>query len=225
MMTLVIATRNAHKLGEIREMLPAGTACLGLEGLVGVPEVVEDATTFSGNALKKALSLSQWLATHRQSFDLRSSPCWVLADDSGLEVDHLNGAPGVHSARFASLGDPNRRGNASDAENNIKLLTLLAGVPEARRKARFRCALALVPVHGVPSGGEAVVGPILVDGTCEGRIASEPQGAGGFGYDPLFIPDGYSESFATLGVEIKNRISHRARALARLRQEIDRLGR
>ena len=135
----------------------------------------------------------------------------MLADDSGLEVDALDGAPGVHSARFAAQ-DLHGGVNASDAANNAKLLELLQEVPSARRTGRFRCVLALARV--APARFE----PLSFEGVCEGRIAFAPSGGGGFGYDPLFVPEGFSASFAELGEEVKNRISHRARALARLRE-------
>jgi XTP/dITP diphosphohydrolase len=137
---------------------------------------------------------------------------FVLADDSGLEVDVLDGAPGVNSARFAAL-DTGRPGNSSDADNNAKLLRLLRDVPPEKRTARFRCVLAFVPVHP-PS---AIPQPRFFEGVCEGRIGDAPRGQGGFGYDPLFIPNGFNQTFAELGEETKNRLSHRARALAALK--------
>jgi XTP/dITP diphosphohydrolase len=152
-----------------------------------------------------------------------SNPIRVLADDSGLEVDALDGAPGVHSARFAAL-DSGAQGNSSDAENKTKLLRLLEGVPEPRRTARFRCVIALTPVTTVERGNaspvcssdEAEMQTELFEGVCEGRIAFEPNGQGGFGYDPLFIPAGYAQSFAELAPEIKNQLSHRGKALEKL---------
>jgi len=185
-MKLLIATRNAHKLYEIRAIL----SCPGLT-LLGVaehgrplPEVAEDAGTFVGNALKKARTLCA------------ASGLWTLADDSGLEVDALVGAPGVYSARYAGDG-------AGDAANNARLLRELDGVED--RRARFRCVLALA----APDGRDWTV-----EGCCEGRIARAPSGTGGFGYDPLFHPDGATRSFAELTPAEKNRISHRAHALA-----------
>ena len=127
-------------------------------------------------------------------------------------MDALQGAPGVHSARFAAL-DTGADGNSSDVENNAKLLRLLQDVPGSQRTARFRCLLALTPID--VAGGEATT--TRFDGTCEGRISFAPSGAKGFGYDPLFIPEGFTQSFAELGEAVKNRISHRARALDRLR--------
>ena len=274
--TLVIATRNRHKMAEIRTIL--GVACFALDDFPKAPALVEDAATFAGNAAGKALQLARWLAANGGdratsspgplSLTRSVSPkgaeqrehagekgglsgaggpvlpeqaglqgsCFVLADDSGLEVDALNGAPGVHSARFAAL-DAGAGENSSDTANNAKLLRLLQDVPPARRTARFRCVLALAGLTPVPSifnprvfeGGDksdrlkpalqtgSVSEPLLFEGVCEGRISFAPSGQGGFGYDPLFIPDGFSVSFAELGEAVKNRISHRARALARLR--------
>jgi len=140
-----------------------------------------------------------------------STPVYVLADDSGLEVDALNGAPGVHSARFAAL-DGAGADNSPDRANNAKLLRLLEGVPAARRTARFRCVLA-VRRWFPPSAA----GNVLFEGVCAGRIGLQPAGGGGFGYDPLFIPEGCSQSFAELGDAVKNSRSHRALALQKLR--------
>jgi XTP/dITP diphosphohydrolase len=146
-----------------------------------------------------------------------STPNFVLADDSGLEVDALNGAPGVHSARFAALdrsADHRSAGNSLDTDNTAKLLRLLKDVPLEKRTARFRCVLALAQSENPKS---EIQNPQLFDGVCEGRIGFAPRGSNGFGYDPLFIPTGYEQSFAELGEEVKNRLSHRARALAKLR--------
>ena len=148
----------------------------------------------------------------RQSQDASDPPLYVLADDSGLEVDALGGAPGVQSARFAAL-DVTGAGNSPDHANNDKLLRLLERVPQARRTARFRCVLAVRRLLW-PSAAETV----LCEGACEGRIGLQPAGGGGFGYDPLFVPDGYAQSFAELGEAVKNTLSHRARALEKLRE-------
>jgi XTP/dITP diphosphohydrolase len=183
---LLIATRNPHKLGEIRAILAVrGLSLLGLDALSGLPQVVEDGATFAANAVKKACALA--LAAGR----------WTLADDSGLEVDALGGEPGVCSARYA--GEP-----SDDEANNRKLLRKLEGV--SNRAARFRCVIALAS-----PAGEAQT----VDGVCEGRIIAQPCGRGGFGYDPLFVPDGYELTFAEIDPEAKNGISHRALALGR----------
>ncbi len=239
MMTLVIATRNAHKVEEIRAILGAEFRLLTLNDFTNVPEVVEDAGTFTGNATKKAVVLAKWLACEGlkgkgekavgglcESASEAGRIC-VLADDSGLEVDALGGAPGVHSARFAALesGEP---GNSSSAENNAKLLRLLKDVPAERRTARFRCVIALSSVPDAGATGaspvcyadEAELGTQIYEGVCEGRITTEHRGNGGFGYDPLFVPQGYGTTFGELSQEIKNRLSHRARALAKLKQAL-----
>ncbi len=195
-MELILATRNAHKVQEIQDILGDSFGVQNLKQYPNAPELIEDADTFAGNATRKATQLAQWLA---------KPDVFVLADDSGLEVDALNGAPGVHSARFAA-GDATQ-GNALDASNTDKLLRLLRDVAVEKRTARFRCVLALV-------AGDAVE---TFDGACEGHIAVQPSGTGGFGYDPVFIPTGLSKSFAELGEDIKNRISHRARALQKLK--------
>ena len=214
-MRLVIATRNAHKLEEIRAILGADFEYITLQNLPTAPEAVEDADTFEGNAAKKAATLASWLSSQNQADTL------VLADDSGLEVDALNGAPGVHSARFAALDDPTFAPgkNSPDRANNDKLLRLLARVPEAKRSARFRCALALIAVPTSPAPVDKLAASArFFSGACEGRIAFAPSGSGGFGYDPLFLPAGHERSFADLGEDVKNRMSHRANALDELRR-------
>lgn len=208
----MIATRNRHKVEEIRAVLGGAVECVSLEAMPGAPEVHEDATTFAGNAQKKATTLAAWLRTQAGG----GAVDFVLADDSGLEVDALGGAPGVHSARFAAR-DTGHAGNAPDGENNAKLLRMLAHVPAERRTARFRCVLALVPVQ--PAPGDVAKQVAFFEGRCEGRIDFAPRGQGGFGYDPLFIPTGFTQSFAELGETIKNQISHRAQALAQLRRQ------
>jgi XTP/dITP diphosphohydrolase len=182
---LIIATGNLHKLKEIREIFSMPRLELvGLEGVPGAPEVEEDRDTFEGNAIKKAATLAAF------------SGVWTMADDSGLEVDALGGAPGVYSARYA--GEP-----ADYTANNVKLLRELSGV--TNRSARFRCVIALC----TPAGEVRTV-----EGRCEGCIATAECGAGGFGYDPLFIPAGHDTTFAEMTAEAKNAISHRGRALA-----------
>jgi XTP/dITP diphosphohydrolase len=205
---VIVASRNRHKVQEIRDLLGGGFEVTDLSAFPGAPEVVEDAPTFEGNAKKKALALAGWLLAQNRFPPGRAA--FVLADDSGLEVDALGGAPGVLSARFAAAD--HTAGNSPDAENNAKLLRLLEPVPLERRTARFRCVLALAPV-----AADAALGVRTCEGACEGRIQFQTAGAGGFGYDPLFMPDGYSETFAELGTETKNRMSHRARALERLK--------
>ena len=238
MTTLLISTRNAHKVGEIRAILGPQFQFLTLNDFPAAPKVVEDSATFAGNALKKAVELARWLKgkhstfniQHSTSSDRPPSPDFVLADDSGLEVDALNGAPGVHSARFAALdgsadgSSASSTGNSPDADNNTKLLRLLKDVPLEKRTARFRCVIALVPApqsRAENSSPVCYAGEFEVqtfDGACEGRIQFAPRGQGGFGYDPLFVPDGFAESFAELGEDVKNQLSHRARALAKLKK-------
>jgi XTP/dITP diphosphohydrolase len=219
--TIVIATRNAHKVGEIRAILGGGLQLLSLKDFPDAPRVVEDADTFVGNATKKAMELAKWLmAKHSTSNIQHPTPNFVLADDSGLEVDALDGAPGVHSARFAAL-DSAKSGNTPDADNSARLLRLIKDVPTEKRRARFHCVIALTPV--LPEKVE-VASPVcyadefemqtyLFDGVCEGRIIFEPRGNNGFGYDPLFVPVGFEQTFAELGEDVKNNLSHRARAL------------
>ena len=206
---LVIATRNAHKVQEIQAVLGPRFHYLTLRNLPSAPEVAETGLTFEANARLKAESLASWiLETRPTAFASASTPWFVLADDSGLEVDALEGAPGVQSARFAApeLGLP---GNAPDGANNAKLLRRLADVPASSRTARFRCVLAFTPV--VPP-----LATLVASGACEGRIGFAPQGAHGFGYDPLFLPLGFSQTLAELGETTKNRISHRSHALQAL---------
>ena len=220
MTTLLIATRNRHKVGEIRAILGNQFQFLTLNDFPAAPKVVEDANTFAGNATKKAVELARWLVADNSKLKIKNSkPDFVLADDSGLEVDALNGAPGVHSARFAALG---KTENSSDADNNTKLLRLLKDVPAEKRTARFRCVIALVPVPKEKIENTSSVcyadefEAQIFDGACEGKIIFAPRGQNGFGYDPLFVPDGFAETFAELGEEVKNQLSHRAKALVKL---------
>lgn len=197
---LVFATRNPGKLRELRqlitgiEVIDVGEAAARLGR--AIPDVVEDADTFAGNAIKKARAVSA------------ATGLPALADDSGLEVDALGGAPGVYSARYA--GDQH-----DDAANNAKLLAALAGVPTAQRTARFRAALALADVSG-PLGAEVLV----ADGACEGVILDAPRGTGGFGYDPLFFAPELGQTFAEAGVGPKSDLSHRARAMRAMRPRL-----
>ena len=229
--TLLIATRNLHKVAEICGILREQFDYLTLNDFPSAPKVVEDLSTFAGNATKKAAELARWLYSTQNS-KLKNRNVFVLADDSGLEVDALNGAPGVHSARFAAL-ETSKPGNSSDAENNAKLLRLLKEIPEGKRTARFRCVLALTPavLDPRPSTLKTWSSPVcyadelemeteIFEGTCEGRIDFTPHGGGGFGYDPLFIPNGFEQSFAELGEDVKNRMSHRAKALEKLKERL-----
>ena len=199
---IVIASGNTHKAEEIQALLGDGFECRTLKDYPDAPEVEEDAATFAGNAVKKALSLVDWLK-HNEDF----AEGWVLADDSGLEVDALDGAPGVRSARYASSTTD---GNSPDEANNAKLLTALDGKPEHQRTARFRCVLALARTGAYGQ-------PELFEGACEGHIAEAPAGSEGFGYDPLFVPENFVDTFGTLGAEIKGMLSHRAAALRKLK--------
>ena len=230
MTTLLIATRNAHKVGEIRSILGPQFKYLSLSDLSGAPEIVEDAKTFAGNASKKAISLAKWLASGRAMIELDEpgAAVLVLADDSGLEVDALGGAPGVHSARFAAL-DTGASEHSSTEANNLKLLRLLKDVPKEKRRGRFKCVLALTPVL---SPGPELASPAcsadefelqtrLFEGACEGSIGFGPRGRGGFGYDPLFLPTGYGQTFGELSEATKNAVSHRAKALGLLRAALE----
>jgi XTP/dITP diphosphohydrolase len=191
---LVFATRNKGKLVELRELL-AGIEVISIDEVgKDVPEVIEDAETFVGNAAKKAREVSA------------ATGFPALADDSGLEVDALGGAPGVFSARYA--GEPH-----SDSANNAKLLAALVGV--ADRRARFRAVLALADGAG-PLGAEI----ITADGTCEGTILTAPRGTGGFGYDPLFFAPELGMTFAEAGVGSKSELSHRARAMRAIKPRL-----
>jgi XTP/dITP diphosphohydrolase len=212
--TIVIATRNAHKVGEIRAILDGASQFLTLNDFPDPPKVVEDAGTFAGNATKKAVELARWLAVTFPP-TRHSSPLFVLADDSGLEVDALDGAPGVHSARFAALdrSADSLSANSPDADNNARLLRLLKDVPLEKRRARFHCVIALVAIDSQ----SAIRNPQLFDGACEGCIGFAPRGKNGFGYDPLFVPVGFEQSFAELGEDVKNHLSHRAKALEKLK--------
>ncbi len=186
---LVIATRNSKKAREIRDILKdIDIQILTLNDFPHIDRIREDGSTFVENTLHKA----------RTVFEKTKLP--ALGDDSGLEVYYMNLRPGVFSARYAG-------GNTSQEINNKKLLDELRGVPERRRGARFRCVLAFVA-----AGAENVV-----EGTCTGKIVLSPRGSKGFGYDPLFVPSGYPQTFGELEPEIKNGISHRAKALEQIR--------
>ncbi|MFO7983011.1 MAG: XTP/dITP diphosphatase [Desulfuromonadales bacterium] len=185
-MKLVIATRNKGKMREIRQILEdIDVEILSIENFSGLPEVVEDGDTFSANARKKAATIA------------RLSGCLTLADDSGLSVDALEGKPGVLSARYAGE-------DATDAENNRKLLEDLAGIPPERRQGAFYCVMALCRADGDCR---------TFSGKLEGEIIGNPRGNSGFGYDPLFLVPEYDRTLAELPLETKNRISHRGRAL------------
>jgi XTP/dITP diphosphohydrolase len=188
---LIIATRNAHKTEEIRHILGYRFEVLDVTSFPELPEIEETGTTFLENARLKALGIS------------RRIDGWVLADDSGLEVDALDGAPGVWSSSYGG-----EEGNHS--RNNERLMREMAG--KAPRTARFRCTLVLAK-----DGGERAV----FTGTVEGAIAKSPSGNGGFGYDPLFIPTGHSATMADLGAAVKSTLSHRAKAIRDFVAEVE----
>ena len=185
-MELFVATRNRNKIRELEALLAdTELKVRSYRDFPGAPEVQETGQTFAENATAKAVTLAE------------HTGLTTIADDSGLEVDALDGRPGVMSARYAGP-------NATDIENTEKLLAELEGVPEPQRTARFRCAIALSTPEGLID---------VVEGVCEGRIAAEPRGNEGFGYDPVFIKDDSVKTFAELPLEVKNRTSHRGRAL------------
>jgi XTP/dITP diphosphohydrolase len=195
---IVLATRNAGKARELARLL--GGVAARFETLLERPDVAlpdEEGADYREIALAKARATRAALGVP------------AIGDDSGLEVDALGGEPGPRSARYAGP-------EATDAENNARLLTALAGVPAERRTARFRCVLALA---GASEGGE-----LVAEGVCEGRILDAPRGSGGFGYDPLFLPEGETMTFAELTPERKDGVSHRARAATALRSLLARAG-
>ena len=190
---IYLATGNAHKLREFQQMFAGAGPAWTVEGaaaLGGMPAVEESAETFAGNARIKAAALRA----------KAPAGTWVLADDSGLEVAALGGGPGVRSARYAGE-------NAQDGENTAKLLRELAQVPACARGARFVCVLVLLG----PDGEEQIF-----EGACAGRIGTELAGGGGFGYDPVFYPEGFEKTYAEIGEDEKNQISHRGRAMGKL---------
>lgn len=190
---LVIATNNQGKVREIKALLEGVyREIVSLKDAGIVADVVEDGASFYENARKKAMEIS------------RIVDCDVLADDSGLCVEALGGAPGIYSARFAGE-------DATDEDNNKKLISLVRNVPVGKRQAKFVCAIVMAR-----SGREL----LHVEGEVYGEIVLRPRGAGGFGYDPLFYVDAYDKTFGELEPEIKNKISHRARALARLKEAL-----
>jgi XTP/dITP diphosphohydrolase len=204
---LLVATRSTHKLRELRELLELeDTDLVSLDDLGIEGEPIEDGATFETNAAIKA------------RFGLRASGLPTLADDSGIEVDALGGAPGVRTRRFAGE-------NVTDEANNAKLLAALAGLPAERRGARYVCVLAVALPDAVgPRGGARLV---TTRGTCRGRIAAAPRGSGGFGYDPIFEPASEPAGGRTLGLWTpaeKHAISHRARAARRMAPRLVALG-
>ncbi len=190
---ILIGTTNPDKLKEVREILrDLPVKLISPDKIPALPDVIEDGQTFGENATKKAV---EWA---------KATGYWTMADDSGLEVEALGGKPGVRSARYAGE-------DASYEDNNLKLLKALEGVPGGRRTARFRCAVALARPEGFL---------LVVEGECDGLITEEPRGCHGFGYDPVFYVPEYAKTFAELGPEIKNRISHRTHALRKFREKL-----
>ena len=190
----MVATRNKGKIREIREALKGmGLRIYALSDFPDVPEIEEDGKSFTENALKKARFYSKYFGK------------LTIADDSGLEVDNLKGLPGIYSARYAGKG-------ALPRENNQKLINEMEGISLSKRGARFRCVIAMVS----PDGREAIA-----EGSCKGRIGFKEKGRKGFGYDPLFIVPKYGKTMAELSLEEKNRISHRGKALTKIRKLID----
>lgn len=192
-MDLLLATRNAYKTREFRELLGRDINLIDLSILPQISMPEETGKTFSENAILKATGISKLVAG------------LVVADDSGLEVDALNGAPGIYSARYAGE-------NANDSANIDKLLRHLKNV--ANRSARFRCVIALAQNGQVLGTFEGVV---------DGTIVDLPRGSAGFGYDPVFQPAGFTETFAEMPSELKNRLSHRGKAVAALREHFQKL--
>jgi len=194
-MKLIVATRNKDKLREIKELLKGlGVDVFSLDSFKDAPDVIEDGKTLKDNAVKKAVEVSGFLK------------CLAVADDSGLEVEYLNGEPGVYSARFSGK-------LATYKSNNEKLLKLLKDVPLSERKACFKCAIAVAHKGKVIGAAE---------GRCEGKIGFESKGENGFGYDSVFTPDGYKKTFAEMAPGKKNKISHRSKALAKAKKIISR---
>ena len=216
MRTAILASQNKNKIREIRAILDRYGLHVISRDDAGIPtdDIEETGATFEENSLLKAGAIMDMIEADPALSDLLKSP--VVADDSGLMVDALGGAPGVYSARYAGP-------ECSYANNNAKLLSELEGVPEEKRTAHFVTVITLIypdaegaPETAVKQGDRYV---LTAKGTCSGHIATETKGEGGFGYDPVFVPDGYTKSFAQLGTDFKNRISHRARAL----EELERL--
>lgn len=190
MRELLVATKNPGKLREIRELLKEiPVKVTSLADYPNCPEIVEDGRTFKANAIKKAIVVGKY------------SGKLTLGEDSGLQVVALNNAPGIYSARFSGE-------NSTDERNNDKLLASLKNIPLSRRQARYRCFVALCD-------GDKLVG--VVDGSCGGLIENKRRGTNGFGYDPLFLIPRYQKTFGELDPAIKSKISHRARALQKLK--------
>ena len=186
---LIIATRNSSKYQEILQIFDSRINVTSMADFPEIPKILEDGDTFESNAIKKARYVARYTGLP------------ALADDSGLEVDALNGAPGIYSARFSGK-------NATSKTNNTKLLYLLRGIPKDKRTARFRCAIAFV------TACETIY---KIERCCEGRILYKPKGTEGFGYDPLFFFSKLGLTFSELSTQEKNQISHRGKALRAMR--------
>jgi XTP/dITP diphosphohydrolase len=216
-MKLVVATHNLHKAHEIQEMLKNRFDVLTLKDIGFLKPVVEDGNTFEENAKIKVRALADFFRlnakqqTERLPYNFEDGVV-LLADDSGLEVDVLNGEPGVLSARYA--GEP-----SNDKANTEKLLKNLEGVHGPKRTARFRCTIAAAVFNP-----DKEIDFQIFQGACEGKIGFKPKGEKGFGYDPIFFPDGYCSTFAEISAEEKNKISHRARAMGKFKTWIASLG-
>ena len=196
MRELIVATRNKGKLREIKELLAdMDFKIISLDEMEGMPQIIEDGKTFKDNAIKKALTI----ARHTQKL--------TLGEDSGLEVKALDNRPGVYSARFSGA-------NATDQKNNAKLIRLLRGMALNKRQARYRCCAALADANGVIGA---------VSGSCEGLITTKAKGKNGFGYDPYFLIPRYGKTFGELPPEIKAGMSHRSKALKKIRTILEKL--
>jgi len=191
---IVIATRNEKKKKELKTLLKRKhIRLLSLDDFENIPKVIEDGKTFDANAIKKALVVSKY------------TDSLVVADDSGLTVEALGGRPGIYSSRFSGPG-------ATDKKNIKKLLKCMKNVPRGKRKAAFKCSIAIV------KEGKLLK---VVRGKCSGRIGFEGKGSSGFGYDPVFIAPRYGKTFAELGSSVKNKISHRSKALKKAKRFIE----
>jgi XTP/dITP diphosphohydrolase len=196
-MTLVFASNNQHKLQEVRQILPEHITVLSLKDIGFHHDIDETGLTLEENSAIKAQAIWQWLLSHQPSTPING----VFADDTGLEIAALNGQPGVRTARWAGE-------ECDDIANRRKALEMLEG--EQNRQAQFRTVVTLITPQST----------LQVEGIVRGRISTQEEGEGGFGYDPVFIPEGYNQTFASLPAEVKNNISHRARAMQALKEKL-----
>lgn len=196
-MKLVFASNNKHKLDEVRKILPNEICVIGLAELGFHAEIDETGETLEANSALKAETIWAWIVQQQLTHEVDG----VFADDTGLEIRALGGAPGVRTARWAGE-------DCNDASNRQKALQELSGITD--REARFRTVITLITQQGTQQ----------VEGIVNGRISEAEEGNGGFGYDPVFIPEGYEQTFASLPTEVKNSISHRARAMEAMRKEL-----